>query len=43
MQYDVEDKEPLSMEEFLILMVVCFFLCLFGYIIGRIILTLFGG
>jgi len=39
---DYEDREKLDIYGFLLLMIVCFFLCLFGYIFSRIIMGLLG-
>jgi hypothetical protein len=40
---DYEEREKLDIVGFILLMVICFFLCLFGYIFGRIIITFLGG
>ena len=41
--YDEIEKEKLTTAEFLALMILCFALCIIGYIIGKVILAAIGG
>ena len=43
MRYDdYEEREKLDIHGFIMLMIVCGILCIFGYIIGRAVMALLG-
>jgi len=39
---DIDEKEPLTMGEFVLFMILCAILCIFGYLIGRALLAMAG-
>jgi len=41
--YDEIEKEKLTTAEFFVLMILCFALCIIGYIIGKVIIAMLGG
>ena len=42
MEYD-DEKEKMSTEEFILLMIGCGILCIFGYLIGTALMGIMGG
>jgi len=41
--YDEIEKQKLTTSEYFLLMILCFIICLFGYILGKLILAMIGG